>query len=346
MNAIYEWFGSIFGYPLSWFYSIFNNFGIAIIVFTIFTRLLLFPLTVYQQKSSAKMARINPKMQELQRRYANDKEKYNQALMELYQRENYSPSSGCLPMMIQMLLLLGLYQAIIKPFTCTFHIASEKVTALLTHFDIATKGAGYPEIKLVQAIQGVENIPQLASEVGMEVSVLERMQSFSNGFDFLGLDLLVNPSFNPINWNVILVVIVFAASVFSMKISNKITGVQAQAQGCNTNYMAIGMGLFSAIISLSTPSALPFYWTCSSLISPLQSWIVHKYFNANIINARTEAARVERLRLEEGQIISEIEARKGKLELKPVEPKKKEESKGEIPLYSSNSKKKKKKGKK
>lgn len=86
MDALFNFIGSIFGYVLDFFNNIFGNFGVSIIFFTLFTRLLMFPLTIKQQKSMAGMQRLQPKMKELQEKYGNDKARYNEEVSKLYQR--------------------------------------------------------------------------------------------------------------------------------------------------------------------------------------------------------------------------------------------------------------------
>ena len=103
---------SILGYPLGWImwaiYKVVNNYGVALILFTVLVRLALFPLSVKQQKSSAKMQVFQPKMQEIQKKYANNKEKQQEEMMKLYEQHGYNPMAGCLPSIIQMILLFGM----------------------------------------------------------------------------------------------------------------------------------------------------------------------------------------------------------------------------------------------
>ena len=107
-------------YPLGKFlkfiYDIaFENYGLAIIIFTFIVRLAMLPLTVKQHKSSMKMQEIQPLVDDIRRKYKDDREAMNQELMKLYQEHNYNPAGGCLPMLIQMPLLLTLYWVIIQP---------------------------------------------------------------------------------------------------------------------------------------------------------------------------------------------------------------------------------------
>ena len=82
--------------------------------------------------------------------------------------------------------------------------------------------------------------------------------------------------------------------------------------------MGISMGLMSAWISLSVPSAMALYWTCSSLFAPAQSWVVNKYYNAAILNAKSEAQRLAKIRLEEEAVVSETYSKKGIKKFAPI----------------------------
>ena len=105
--------------PLGWFlnllYGFIDNYGITVIVFTLIVKLCLYPLYIKQTKSTAKMSEIQPKMQALQRKYANDKETLNIKMAELYKEEKFNPMGGCLPMLIQMPIIMGLFALLRNP---------------------------------------------------------------------------------------------------------------------------------------------------------------------------------------------------------------------------------------
>ena len=134
----------------------------------------------------------------------------------------------------------------------------------------------------------------------------------------MGIDLLSIAKF----WNpaIILTFVVFFASAGGMFLTNKLTGAanQSQMKGCSPNMMGITMGLFSAWISLSVPSAMALYWTCTSLFAPAQSWVVNKYYNAAILNAKAEAQRMAKIKLEEESVVSTTYAQKGKRVFTPI----------------------------
>ena len=115
MSALF----GVIAIPLGWImkacYLLVKNYGIALILFTVIIRLILLPLNIKQQKSSARMAKLQPQLQKLQKKYANNKEKYQEEMMALYAKENASPTAGCLPMLITMLVLFALIEVVYNP---------------------------------------------------------------------------------------------------------------------------------------------------------------------------------------------------------------------------------------
>jgi YidC/Oxa1 family membrane protein insertase len=115
INAIFSFIAQPLSYLLTGLYNFADDYGIAIILFTLIVRGCLFPLYATQIKSQMKMSVVQPKMQELQKKYANNKEELNRQMMELYRKENVNPASGCLPLLIQFPILLGLYTLLRNP---------------------------------------------------------------------------------------------------------------------------------------------------------------------------------------------------------------------------------------
>lgn len=115
MSALF----GVIAIPLGWImkacYLLVKNYGIALILFTIIIRLLLLPLNIKQQKSTARMSKLQPELKKLQKKYANNKEKYQEEMMALYAKENASPTAGCLPMLITMLVLFALIEVVYNP---------------------------------------------------------------------------------------------------------------------------------------------------------------------------------------------------------------------------------------
>ena len=103
------------GFIIEHIYNLVSNYGLAIIIFTILIKLILIPLNIHSQKAMKKQQKIQPLMAELQKKYANDQEKLQREMMKIYKENNISMTGGCLPMLIQMPILIGLYQVIQKP---------------------------------------------------------------------------------------------------------------------------------------------------------------------------------------------------------------------------------------
>ena len=108
---------SLFGIALKAIYGVIGNYGLSIIVFTIIVKLILMPLTVKQTKSTFAMSEINPKVKEIQAKYKNKPEKQNEEISKLYKESGINPLSGCLPILIQMPIMMGLFYVFKDPVT-------------------------------------------------------------------------------------------------------------------------------------------------------------------------------------------------------------------------------------
>lgn len=120
------------GALLKFIFDLLGDYGYAIIVFTILTKILLLPINIKQTASTKKMNEINPKMKEIQAKYKNDKEKMNEKLMELYKEEKYNPASGCLPALIQLPIIIALFRVLQDP--TKFVFSAEQYAALAKSF--------------------------------------------------------------------------------------------------------------------------------------------------------------------------------------------------------------------
>lgn len=110
------------GYLLTWLYQLVGNYGLTLVIFTICIKICLYPVYAKSMKSTMKMGKLQPKMQELQQKYGKDREVYNQKLSELYKSEGASMYGGCLPMLIQTIIIMGLFSLLRVPMT---YISSE-----------------------------------------------------------------------------------------------------------------------------------------------------------------------------------------------------------------------------
>ena len=294
-------FGSLFGYVLWAAYSIVNNFGVAIIIFTLLFKVVLFPSSVKQQKSMAANSRLQAKQRALQEKYGNDKQKYNEELQKLYEKENFSPFSGCLNSFLPFIVMLGIYYSVVRPLSNVLHIASEKV-AQLTEYINTIPGLAlntssiYSEIELLRVFDNVSSLSGVTNILTGEE--IEKINVLTGGFNFIGLDLLATPKFAG-GWVLIIPILCLVTSVGSQAFMMFQKGnPMSQQQGC-MKYMFLALPLLTAWIAYTVPAAVGFYWICSTVFGFVQTLIMNKFYSPDILNAKAEAAHVARLELDE-----------------------------------------------
>lgn len=154
---------NIFATPLGWImklcYSLVKNYGIALLLFTFITRLVVFPLNVKQQKSTARMAMLNPQLEKLKKKYANNKEKLNEETMKLYSKENVNPMASCLPMVITMVILFSLIPVIYGPLTYISNADKDEVersNKLITNIYVASEEVKSKDLSFEELIKNYE----------------------------------------------------------------------------------------------------------------------------------------------------------------------------------------------
>ncbi len=140
------------GMLLNLLYGLVGNYGVAIIIFTVIVKLCLYPLYIKQIKSTAKMSDLQPKMQAIQNKYANDQETMNAKLQELYKEENFNPMGGCLPMLIQMPIIMGLFMLLRNPMR---FLSDENMIFAFHESFLWIKDLSQPDLWILPIIAGV-----------------------------------------------------------------------------------------------------------------------------------------------------------------------------------------------
>ncbi len=223
-----EYIEIFFGATLRLFYSLINNYGAAIILFTLLVKLALFPLDLKQRKSMARMQKVQPVLNQLQKKYANDKEKLNQEIMKVYKEYKVSPTSGCLPMLIQIPIIFALYWVLRQPITYMLGVREISDQAMLivnfndwakvngdllsgglkTLFDsgqtITGNNYAMYEIQIAQLIHHNEGLREFVGAVANAngLGSIASLNIQTVDFTFLGLNLADTPSFGKI-WGLI-----------------------------------------------------------------------------------------------------------------------------------------------
>lgn len=289
---MFQFFANIFGYLLQFLYTLVNNYGLAIILFTVIIKLLLLPLSIKQQKTMKKSSELQEKMKVIQFKYKNDPEKLNQEMMNLYKTENMSPFSGCLTSIIQMLLLLSIFYLVRSPLTFMEKIPQENINTYVQQLKDEGKVVSnvYPEIDLIRETE-------LLKEKNPEDQYVSKTNIKMN---FFGLDLSKIPQQNMTDYTVYIIPVLYILSSFvSIRIttamqqkdkkdkkSKKIdgnTGKEIEEENnemdavMQTNKM---MSWFMPIMSISiafiAPLGLALYWLISNILMIAERLIVDK----------------------------------------------------------------------
>ena len=308
--------GYIICIPFAWlvrlFYTLTGSYGLAIILFTLVVKLIMLPFQVKSKKSMMRMNRMNGKIQEIQKKYANNQAKMGEEMQKLYAEEGISPMSGCLWSFLPLPILLALYSIMRQPITHLMMISKDTaaglvekaaaagvdITNIATIKDGVTQFTAYGQINLVKAItsQAPEVVDGLDKWIHLD-------------FSFIGLDLAATPtsvfgSFS-FSWAVIgLILIPILAGGFQllMSIYTMRTQPQQGANGASMKGMMYMMPLMSVYIAFIMPAALGIYWIAQSVFSLIQEVIMTKFFNKKLEeeeNARYEARQADRQRRQE-----------------------------------------------
>jgi len=295
--------------PLGWilqqFAYLFNgSFAWSVFMFTLVVNLLMIPLSIKTQKSTVGQMRIRPKMEALKKKYGDDKQRYSTELQKLYQEENVSMSGGCLPMLIRLPIMLGVYQVVLSPLKYIVGVSDsviEKATTLASKAGIISNTA-YPQVDIINNL-GHKGLAEVSDTISKEMGNID--------FNFLGIKLTDSPKFDinifstepgkgfELSW--LIPILAFAAamltSIVSMQIQKR-TNPDAPRMGG----MMLTMPFISLIIGFSVSCAAGFYWACSSLISGAIQSLIQIYYGPNKMIAAEQAKALVKRNKEENAI--------------------------------------------
>lgn len=278
-----------FGWILHFIFSFIQSYGWSLIIFTILMRLVMFPLSISQQKSSAKQARLQPKIKKIQQRFAGNQAKINEEMQKLYDRENYSMmNAGCLPLLIQMPIIMGLFGVIYKPITYVLRLPADSVKVLTETAKKILEDAGQWGSRSATIVElSVLNMKdQVLAGSGVSQDVADTIQNFD--FHFLGLPLGSVPSFKEPSILWIIPILSFVSSllmgVYTFMKQRKTNPEMAKnpMMGC----MSFVMPIFSLVLAFQFPVGIGIYWTMSNIVGLIQTVIVNQTHSPQKIIAR------------------------------------------------------------
>ena len=273
---------NLFGYILNFLYNYLQNYGWAIIIFSVLLKLVLLPFTIKQQKTMKKTAKVQEKLKDIQLKYRNDPEKLNRETLDLYKREKVSPFSGCLSAILQLLIFLSVFYLVSRPLTYMKKVDNKIIEDYKTELTEKGEASSYPEIKIIETKSGED-------------------ENVNINMGFLGLDLSKVPTQNLNDYKVYIIPILYIITTFvNIKISmaltqnkkdkkevkkkekedgEETTEEQLESMQQMSNSMNYMMPIMSIAIAMIAPLGLSLYWFVSNLLQLLERVIINAVIN-------------------------------------------------------------------
>lgn len=293
---MFQFFANIFGYLLNIINNFVGNYGLAIILFTIIIKIVMLPLSMKQQRTMKKSAKLQEEMKVLQFKYKNDPEKLNREMMDLYKKENMSPFSGCLSAIAQFILLISIFYMVRYPLTYMEKIDKSQLDTYVQQMkdDGMVVSQAYSEIDVVRELDYLkQKFP--------EDQTLNRINL---NMQFFGLDLGKIPQQNLGDWTVYIIPVLYIISTFiSMRITTSMQSKTKKkddivditendenaenkenkrnemedAMAQSNKMMSWMMPIMSVSISLVAPLGLALYWLVNNILMISERLVLDKF---------------------------------------------------------------------
>jgi YidC/Oxa1 family membrane protein insertase len=271
-------FVSILGIVMKFLYDICKNYGIAIILFTLFSKIILLPVSIWVQKNSIKMVKMQPDINRIKINYYGDKDKIAEEESKLYKKEKYNPFASLIPLIIQIILLLGLVQVINHPLKYILKVSPDAISQMenvaLENNNIDENSSSI-ELEVVKEIKNDINIEEHA-KIDDSSKLIKNVKQLE--LNFLGLDLSWVANIEKGIAILIPLIAGFSALILCMA-QNKMNVLQAEQSNLNKyGMLVLSVGL-SLYLGMFVPAGVALYWTASNLLAILQQWILNIFIN-------------------------------------------------------------------
>ena len=270
------------GYVMEWIYNLLPNYGWDIILFTLLINIIKIPLQMSQQKSTAKMSAFQPMLMEIQTKYKDKPEKQQEEMLKLQQEYGYSPTAGCIPMLLNFLVMFGVIGVVYNPLQRIFHIsaaaltaAGEAMTAAGVSFTAITRDTNI----IAQVVAGNSGVLSCFS-----AEQIATITEFSQHMNFLGIDLTRIPVLG-LSMDLVLPLLSVITMFLSTHITMKASGQQLQGSMKLTMYLMPLMYLF---FCFTYPLAFSLYYVISNIVMTAQTQIMRKFYDPEKMRKEVE----------------------------------------------------------
>ena len=287
MNFFYILSGPL-GYVMEWIYKLLPSYGWDIIIFTLLINIVKIPLQLSQQKSMAKMSAFQPMMMEIQNKYKDKPEKQQEEMLKLQQNYGYNPTAGCVPMLLNFLVMFGVIGVVYNPLERIFHISAAALTAAgeaLTASGVAFTAITRDTNIIAQVVAGNSGVIGCFS-----ADQIATITEFSQHMNFLGIDLTRIPKLG-LSLDIVLPLLSVITMFLSTHISMKASGQQMQGSMKLTMYM---MPLMYVFFCFTVPSAFSMYYVVSNILMTVQRLVMKKIYDPEKMKAEVAAEMAAR----------------------------------------------------
>lgn len=305
-----------------------GNFAASVFIFTLLINVALIPLTVKSQKSSVQQLRIKPKLDDIKKRYADDKQRQNEEMQKLYQEEKVSMSGGCLPMILRLVLMMSIYWLILSPLTYMTGIEAARVknvSAAISEgmedlkkedadkyekysemLDLDAKSTRSNELSVVRIIRNEKiDIHDILSKKEYE-KIKEDLEYIKKkdkevGIDYTlfsdKLDLTQKPHFSMDIFNAWEPIWLIPIGAFLAQMLTSLLSMYQQKKqnpdAPNMAGMMLTMPLFSLFIGFTLPGGVGFYWICSSLVGGIVQFVMQSFYGPQKLLAQERSKELK-----------------------------------------------------
>ncbi len=269
MEIINTVIGVPLGIVMRWCFELVGNYGVAIIIFTFLTKIILFPVSMWSQKNSIKMIEIKPALNMVEVQYAGNRDKIAEEQLALYKKQKYKPWLGFLPLLVQLIIVFGLISVVYHPLQHLLRIDGNVIAAFLEKtkeiMNVAELGSG-AHLNIMELVKNPEYTQIFASlPVQGAADAVSKILTFD--LNFLGLDLSATPSLSHITAAVIIPLLSGASAFFLSWVQNKVNVLQKEANWLGRWGMAIFLTAFSLYFAFVVPTGVGLYWILGNLFA-------------------------------------------------------------------------------
>lgn len=278
--------GGPLGYVMEFIYKfLVSDYGLSLVLFTVLLRVLMFPLRVKQQKSTARMAAYQPMIQEIQKKYAKDQKRQQEELMRLQEEYGYSPTAGCLPMLINFLVLFGIIEVVYRPLTYILHIPADVINPIADILQVSANSYTLQSNIISAVVSGNQEVMTALGQY------LPAVQDFHVTWG--SLNLVAMPTISLAGWmTLIFPILSIVTMVASQLIIQKTSGQELQG---SMKYMPWIMSAMFIFIGFTVPVGFSLYYTVSNLLMVIESLVAKKIYDPEKMKAQL-AAEIEEKR--------------------------------------------------